>query len=84
MDGLRWLLLLFGVLVIAGVYFYSRRERDRTERPGRNRGKRVEPSLDAAPLPESDEATFDADAGDGADEADEADERRGRHASRRS
>ena len=27
MDGLRWLLLLFGVLVIAGVYFYSRRER---------------------------------------------------------
>lgn len=28
MDGLRWLLLLFGVLVIAGVYFYSRRERE--------------------------------------------------------
>ena len=27
MDGLRWLLLLFGVLVIAGVYLYSRRER---------------------------------------------------------
>lgn len=27
MDGLRWLLLLFGVLVIAGVYFYSRRQR---------------------------------------------------------
>ena len=27
MDGLRWLLLLFGVLVIAGVYFYSRREK---------------------------------------------------------
>lgn len=31
MDGLRWLLLLFGLLVIAGVYFYSRRERDRAD-----------------------------------------------------
>jgi cell division protein ZipA len=29
MDGLRWLLLLFGALVIAGVYLYSRRERDK-------------------------------------------------------
>jgi len=29
MDGLRWLLLLFGVLVIAGVYIYSRRERSK-------------------------------------------------------
>ena len=29
MDGLRWLLLLFGILVIAGVYIYSRRERDK-------------------------------------------------------
>lgn len=28
MDGLRWLLLLFGVIVIVGVYIYSRRERD--------------------------------------------------------
>jgi cell division protein ZipA len=27
MDGLRWLLLLLGVLVIAGVYFYSRRDK---------------------------------------------------------
>jgi len=27
MDGLRWLLLLFGLLIIAGVYLYSRRER---------------------------------------------------------
>ena len=31
MDGLRWLLLLFGLLVIAGVYFYSRRERTKAE-----------------------------------------------------
>jgi len=29
-DGLRWLLLLFGVLVIAGVYLYSRRERQKS------------------------------------------------------
>ncbi len=28
MDGLRWLLLLFGVLVVAGVYFYTRREQN--------------------------------------------------------
>ena len=27
MDGLRWLLLIFGLLVIAGVYLYSRKER---------------------------------------------------------
>jgi len=26
-DGLRWLLLIFGALVVAGVYFYTRRER---------------------------------------------------------
>jgi cell division protein ZipA len=26
MDGLRWLLFLFGLLVVAGVYVYSRRE----------------------------------------------------------
>jgi cell division protein ZipA len=62
MDGLRWLLLLFGVLVIAGVYVYSRRERDRAERPARVQpGKRVEPSLEASPLPEPDEATFEPD-----------------------
>lgn len=45
MDGLRWLLLLFGALVIAGVYLYSRREKkpDTGEPivPGR-----VEPRLD--------------------------------------
>ena len=28
MDGLRWLLLLFGLLVIAGVYFFSRSQRE--------------------------------------------------------
>ncbi|MEM7432495.1 MAG: cell division protein ZipA [Pseudomonadota bacterium] len=29
MDGLRWLLLLFGAVVIVGVYFYSRREKNK-------------------------------------------------------
>ena len=48
MDGLRWLLLLFGLLVVAGVYFYSRRERDAKQQPAPRvqRPERVEPSLD--------------------------------------
>ncbi len=33
MDGLRWVLLLFGALVVAGVFFYSRRERSRSSGP---------------------------------------------------
>ena len=28
MDGLRWLLLFFGLVVVVGVYFYSRREQN--------------------------------------------------------
>ncbi len=31
MDGLRWLLLLFGVLVVVGVYFYSRYQRTQAD-----------------------------------------------------
>ncbi len=31
MDGLRWLLLFFGILVITGVYLYSRRERNKPD-----------------------------------------------------
>ncbi len=48
MDGLRWLLLLFGVLVVAGVYFYSRYQRTNTdEAPSPQVSHdRVEPSLD--------------------------------------
>ena len=42
MDGLRWLLLLFGLLVIAGVYFYSRREKTPAE-PDEHSSTRVEP-----------------------------------------
>jgi cell division protein ZipA len=44
MDGLRWLLLLFGVLVIAGVYFYSRRERDKPAKEELE-GPRVAPTI---------------------------------------
>ena len=49
MDGLRWLLLFFGLLVIAGVYFYSRREK-------------AKPDVEAEDLPapsERREPTFD-------------------------
>jgi cell division protein ZipA len=43
------LLLLFGLLVIVGVYFYSRRERDGTQSSIRKTlPERVEPSLDGA------------------------------------
>lgn len=57
MDGLRWLLLTFGLLVIAGVYFYSRRERaDEGEGAG---WPRKEPTLDSAAPDVSDEASAD-------------------------
>jgi len=45
MDGLRWLLLLFGLLVIAGVYLYSRRDKEIVEDDEVMLG-RLEPSLD--------------------------------------
>lgn len=52
MDGLRWLLLLIGLLVIAGVWWYSRRERDESRpSPGPTRSKRIEPSLDGSQPP---------------------------------
>ncbi len=44
MDGLRWLLLLFGIAAIAGVYIYSRRERNKPDTE--HRASRLEPSLD--------------------------------------
>ena len=43
MDGLRWLLLFFGILVIAGVYIYSRRGKARDEDPAS--ADRLEPTL---------------------------------------
>ena len=33
MDGLRWWLLIFGVLVVVGVYLYSRREQKQAQEP---------------------------------------------------
>ncbi len=44
MDGLRWLLLLFGLLVIVGVYWYSRREQSDKDQPDAQ--ERVTPTLD--------------------------------------
>jgi len=54
MDGLRWLLLLFGLLVIAGVYLYSRRQKQPVEEKGHER-LRVEPRLDG----DTDEASVE-------------------------
>lgn len=49
MDGLRWLLLFFGLLVIAGVYLYSRREKARAADKGdAEPAGRVEPTLESA------------------------------------
>ena len=45
MDGLRWLLLFFGLLVIAGVYLYSRREKTKPEAPAEQPRVRREPTL---------------------------------------
>ena len=48
MDDLRWLLLFFGLIIIAGVYIYSRRERktDETDATHGEIPERLEPSLD--------------------------------------
>lgn len=63
MDGLRWLLLLFGILVIAGVYLYGRRERDKPEQEPVSE-QRVAPTLGdelAADKVEAAPANDDAD-----------------------
>lgn len=59
MDGLRWLLLIFGILVVAGVYWYSRREA-KSPVPAAP-GSRREPSLgdDAGAAPEPAATGFD-------------------------
>jgi len=51
MDGLRWLLLLLGLLVIAGVYLYSRRERttpDGHSLPKVRKAPRIGDEIDAS------------------------------------
>lgn len=45
MDGLRWLLLFFGVLVIVGVYLYSRRAKNKPDEVPVVDGRRVEPTM---------------------------------------
>ena len=47
MDGLRWLLLLFGLAVVAGVYLYSRKEREKPQQPA-STPEREEPRLENA------------------------------------
>ena len=75
MDGLRWLLLLFGLLVIAGVYFYSRREKKAPKENDDAVAERIEPKLEADPHQQTaaDEAFDDEDEED-ADEDPEASE----------
>lgn len=60
MDGLRWLLLLFGLLVIAGVYWYTRREHSpETSKDNLDLRERRTPTFDgdeeAPPAAESNE-----------------------------
>ena len=63
MDGLRWWLLFFGMLVIVGVYFYTRRERakpqeDRTDAPRvapTIDGEVIESDVDDSALPDSED-----------------------------
>jgi cell division protein ZipA len=49
MDGLRWLLLFFGILVIAGVYVYSRRDRGKPKKEILD-SSRVTPTLDVGDI----------------------------------
>jgi cell division protein ZipA len=61
MDGLRWLLLFFGLLVIAGVYLYSRREKQQpTEVEEDAPVDRREPTLDEDDLPDLDSGNYEA------------------------
>jgi cell division protein ZipA len=69
MDGLRWLLLLFGLLVIAGVYLYSRRDKAKAEDEGDVATTRVEPTLeagDAEPVVEEVDESVEQPADEGA------------------
>lgn len=66
MDGLRWLLLIVGVLVVAGVYWYSRRE---SGQPGASDSRRrQEPALGESTVPPSSAEGLAPD--DGADQHD--------------
>jgi len=65
MDGLRWLLLLFGALAIAGIYLYSRRERDKPPQEQAAAPRRTPPLDDETSesgAPETDAAAAETDA----------------------
>jgi cell division protein ZipA len=70
MDDLRWFLLLFGLIVVVGVYLYGRRERQSadTDDAGGEIPSRLEPSLDGEP--DADELA----AGDDSPAAEDTDE----------
>ena len=68
MDGLRWLLLLFGLLVIAGVYWYSRREKNRSKTEPTPSGRR-EPTLAAGESPAEPDADPDTEDAESASDA---------------
>lgn len=72
MDGLRWLLLFFGLLVIAGVYIYSRREKTQSESIEGSSAKRVEPKLEGDAQDSADVETEGVDEEVTADEIDVA------------
>ena len=60
MDGLRWLLLFFGLLVIVGVYLYSRREKQQPPEVEEEAPvDRREPTLDDD-LPDLDSGNYEA------------------------
>jgi len=69
MDGLRWLLLLFGILVIAGVYAYSRREKKPVQKEVAS--DRVEPVIETSDdergSPQDEAEDDDSDGEDGSE-----------------
>ena len=85
MDGLRWLLLLFGLVVIAGVYLYSRRgsrQQDDTSAIEQRREPQLYVDDRSSELPQTDGAATEpssdmppaAHGGPGTDEVPEPDE----------
>lgn len=66
MDGLRWLLLVFGLLAVAGVYLYSRRQGSRDA--AAELSSRREPSL-RGPLGEDVGEALKDPGADGSEEA---------------
>jgi cell division protein ZipA len=82
MDGLRWLLLLFGVLVIVGVYIYSRREKAQAAKEGDSALERIEPSLnEETSRTSATKVDLDLDVTDNGDDASDADDEAGESAS---